>query len=519
MSLHLFTQCELLKVISGLKNKRSCGFDEIPDFIVRCVGQFIVTPLLYVINKSFSDGVFPTSLKLSVVTPVFKKGDPTEIKNFRPISLLSVFHKIFELCMYDRLMSYLNHFKMLSPAQHGFRREFSTATAIDAFCDPLLDALESGEYPVGIFVDLSRAFDCINHTILLQKLCNYGIRGCAGDWFHSYLHDRRQCVRVGDVQHGKKTNCFSEVRQLSVGVPQGSILGPILFVLFVNDLPRYLEAPIVMYADDTSCVVDGASHNIEQRCNLALSAMHVWFDNHGLIMNGDKTLYTRYRSAHCRRDLSVRLEVNSQVLSHTDCYKFLGVHIDQNLNWSNHCCVLSKTIYKLSYQVRFLRDFLTLQQRISYYYACVQSRLCYGLCFWGSSPSFNHVFTAQKRVIRVMLGVSMMTPSRPLFEQLGILPMPCLYIRELLLYIYRKRHTFDLIRQIHTHATRNNNNIYVTTNRLNVTNKAPRHLGAIIFNKLPNHIQQSVNESIFKSNIKKHLLENMFYSLDDYMRA
>ena len=248
------TKNEVIQVAKKLGSKHSCGLDEVPgSLLAKCV-HLIAAPLEFLINESFSSGIFPSELKKARVIPIYKhKGKKSDMNNYRPISVLSSFSKIFECIMHERLISFLNYHSLLSPSQHGFLKNKSTTTAIFSFLSPLYSALDKGDHAVGLFYDLSKAFDTIDHNILLSKLDRYGIRGVANKWMASYLSDRTQAVEIqASVKHSTK-KFLSESKAIVSGVPQGSILGPLAFIVYVNDLPDCFDnGTLTQYADDSS---------------------------------------------------------------------------------------------------------------------------------------------------------------------------------------------------------------------------------------------------------------------------
>ena len=238
---------EIKKTILSLKDGAP-GIDCIPASVLKFTVDLISSPLSHICQLSLDQGYFPSELKLAKIIPLFKSNDPSMFNNYRPISLLSVFSKILEKIMYDRLYDYLVTLQILYAFQFGFQKNKSTYMALISLTDKLIQALDNGNVCVGIFIDFRKAFDTVNHDILLDKLHYYGIRGTAHSWFHSYLTDRQQCVEFNNVT--------SRVIDMKCGVPQGSNLGPLLFLLYINDL-AFVSPQLfaILFADDSNFFV------------------------------------------------------------------------------------------------------------------------------------------------------------------------------------------------------------------------------------------------------------------------
>jgi hypothetical protein len=242
---------ELEKIIKSIRTKNAHGYNEISVNILKWSAPFISSPLTYIFNKSLELGSFPSRLKYSTVIPVFKAGDRLKMSNFKPISLLICFSKIFEKIIYARIYAHVVLNQILANEQYGFRNSLSTDNASYTLIHEILSAMNNKHIVGGIFCDLSKAFDCINHRILLSKLEYYGMRGTFGALIKSYLTERYQRVAIKD-----KTNTinYSNWELVKHGVPHGSILGPLFFLLYINNLPTVTakSAKFVLYAEDTS---------------------------------------------------------------------------------------------------------------------------------------------------------------------------------------------------------------------------------------------------------------------------
>ena len=229
--------------IKSLPPNKALGLYSFPVKILKSARQLLSKPLATIMNRSIESGIYPSKLKLAKVVPVFKSEDEIDPNNYRPISLLSIFNRIFEKLMYNRLKSFLDKQNLLYNCQYGFREKCSTQHALIDIVNRIQLNIDKNLFSCGIFIDLKKAFDTVDHSILLQKLEHYGIRGLLNNWFSSYLTDRYQ-TQVGSVS--KKERCLC-------GVPQGSVLGPLLFLLYINDIYNSSKKlSFHLFADDTN---------------------------------------------------------------------------------------------------------------------------------------------------------------------------------------------------------------------------------------------------------------------------
>lgn len=276
----------ITNILDSLKPKPSCGNDGISTKLLKVIKQEICKPLTIIINQSLATGIFPDPLKIAKVIPLYKKGDRTSLDNYRPISILPSISKIFERVMFNQINTYFSSHNLYYNGQYGFRDKHSTQLAALELIDRISQELDQGMTPINVYLDLSKAFDTLDHNILLSKLQFYGFRNSALEFCKSYLSNRKQFVQIN--------NAKSSEADITMGVPQGSILGPLLFIIYMNDIIRSSNSfKFIMFADDTTLFTtlkSNGHHDIyNERLNSELEKISIWLKVNKLSLNVKKT--------------------------------------------------------------------------------------------------------------------------------------------------------------------------------------------------------------------------------------
>lgn len=277
------------------------------------------------------------------------------------------------------------------------------------------------------------------------------------------------------------------------------------------------DCVVASYADDTTLIVSNKTDSsVENDCNNNLSKLLNWFSNNHLYLNLEKTNYIQFRTPQHKKNTNLKITINNNTIKGTATQKFLGVILDENLNWKNHCDSLIKNLNSYCYLIKNLSNILTLKQLIIFYRAVIESRLRYGICFWGASPSINDVLICQKRIIRSLMRIDRSESCKPSFKKLEILTVIGVYIFELCLFTYKNKEHFQKNSNIHHFDTRSRHNIHLDFTHLSLKKNTPNILGPKLFNNLPNYIKNSKSINIFKKQLKLYLTPLAIYSVKDF---
>lgn len=505
------TEDEILLLINALETKKAAGIDNIHASTIKNCAETIVPLLTSIINDCISDGIYPDALKIARVVPIFKTGSKKIIGNYRPISILPIFNNVFERVIYNRLEKFIEKNKILYECQYGFRRKCGTNTALSEIVDMLQCQMNDWKTKcTGLFMDLSKAFDCVDHKILLDKLHRMGIRGIAFDLLKSYLSNRKIVVHVNDS--------ISQPRTMNIGVPQGSVLGPILYLLYVNDIAALqLRGKLKLFADDSS--VFYASCSFEQnmiKLRDDLPKIAEYFRLNRLTLNLRKTNYVHFGYSRTADDHRNGVELAGTRIEHADKVKYLGLVIDRHMSWEKHidsvCAKVSGAIgalWKLSFlPVKILRNL---------YYAIVHPHLDYAAVIWtqAAQTHLQRVQVLQRKALKCCYKLNMRFDSIALFCDTAktVLPLKAIGVLQLCSIVHSS--VKQLAKTNFTFAYAENHRSRrrpIPMLRFQARNgygeSAIQCRGPKEYDALPDEIKNAPRMNTFKARLKKFLLSN-----------
>lgn len=496
---------EVCSAILNLK-KTSPGLDNVSAYHLKLVAPRIAETLSHIINLIFKCGIFPSSLKKAKLIPVYKKGDKSQVSNYRPISILSSISKLIEKLFLKRLNSYLTKFKLLNPCQFGFRPGSSTSLAFIALTDYIRCSIDRGEFVGSVFLDFTKAFDTVNHPILFNKLESLGITGPALTFLKNYLLDREQIVCV--------RGAYSESKVINQGVPQGSILGPLLFCIYINDLSDSLNiSNTILYADDTTISLsDKSLPSLLLKLNNELAKVVEWCQLNHLILNPVKTQFMIFKTKQRMLPCIPQVTLDSHLIAAADCVSFLGIKLDPNLKFTNHIALVKQ---KTAYGIRALiksRAFFSEHALLSLYFAFIHSHITYGIASWGNTYSCHllSIQHIQNQAIRIITNSSFYSDALPLLKANSILPVSGLFKYHLSIIFFKllnKQLAYefvDLNLLTNTNSTRfaHNNNFLLPKCSTNYGKMTSSFSAIKIWNDLPHSLKQTSSLNTFKHELK-----------------
>ena len=507
MFLSDISEKELIRVVNNFKRKSSTDCHNINMSIIKDTVKQISKPLSHICNKSFENRTFPDKMKIAKVVPIFKAGERNSFTNYRPVSLLPQFSKILEKLFHSRLENFLDKNTILNENQYGFRTKRSTALALMQLTEELTTAIDNRKISIGVFVDLKKAFDTIDHDILINKLEHYGIRGVANEWLKSYLCNRRQYVKFN--------NCESNLLNVRCGVPQGSVLGPTLFLLYINDICNVSQIlKSILFADDTNFFCSG--YNINELCQTVcdeLVKLDKWFALNKLSRNIEKTNFMIFSHKYINNVIDIN--ITNRTISRVHTTKFLGVIIDEKLNWKEHINYIKTKLSKSISIMYKAREMLNKNSVRTLYCTLFLPFIDYCAEVWGNTYNTNlrPLIILQKRAIRIIEKVNRRSHTSTLFYSLKIMKLEDMIELKTLVVMYKAKNNclpvniqniFE-IRKEPRYRTRQTGHFVVKYFRTNIKSHCISIKGVKLWNSLDINLVRCKTEYAFKREYKKSI--------------
>ena len=529
---------QVMEILKNLKNSKSTGLDHIDVGIVKLIADDILPSLTHIINLSLNTSTFPDAWKVAKVVPLLKRGDPLNPQNYRPVALLPILSKILEKVIFTQVVNYVETNDILHPSHHGSRPGHSTCTAILELCSSWIDAIECGNMAAVMMLDLSAAFDLVNHKLLLEKLKLMGFGASTVKWFKSYLADRSQCVCID----GK----LSELVEVPVGVPQGSVLGALLYMLFVNELPSVIHdysdldgnldqlaehndldnnlehELLCCYVDDSTVTVSSSDPlELTMRLSSLYKRLSGYFGNNRLVINDDKThlLVIATRKYAKLRDL-VTISTGTVTIKPTDSEKLLGLHIHQSLKWKEHLVagkgsLLNSLISRLNGLKRVSIN-ASFRTRLTIANACFMSVLVYMMVVWGGAEGYviKMIQGIQNKAARVVTKKSWYTPTRILLKECNWLSVKQLIFLHTAVQIWKiimnrsPKNIYSKLRMANTRSGQNGN-LAIPAFQTALGRNSFMVKALLIWNRVPMDIRMTTSLHSFKGKLKAWIRTNI----------
>lgn len=509
------TKNEIETITATFQDNKSPGPDNIGPKLLKSVLNCVADPLLYMFNLSFTSGCVPQSLKVAKVIPLFKKGDKSSPSNYRPISLLSIFDKLLEKLMHKRLYIFLSKNSILHQYQFGFRKNHSTCLALIELLDCLYSHIDQSDIVLGMYFDLQKAFDTVDHQILLYKLYNCGVRGTVYNWFRDYLSNRKQFVSLG--------NYVSELGSINYGVPQGSVLGPLLFLIYINDICCIdSDCTVKLFADDTNVFVfEKTLDGIFCSANIIVQQLNNWFIANKLSVSVDKTCYSTFGYISDNIDMQYVLKLHDQPIVRVEQCKYLGIIIDNKLTWKPHIDYVHSKLLKFTSIFYKLRWKLSSAVLRILYFAFVYPHLLYGVEVYGNCyrSHIDKLIILNNKLLRIIQNKPMKTHVSQLYRNFDTLPLPELHQFQLLCLVHKYLHCsnklpavfsnyFTLNQDVHDYNTRSTGNLHLTRVRTLRGARNIKFKASQLWNNIPDTLKSIQTVRMFKKCLKQYLLNN-----------
>lgn len=507
------TVTEIRQIVNLLENRKAPGFDEITPLVLKAIISHIENELVYLVNLSLGTGIFPNVLKQAVLIPLYKKGEETDPTNYRPIALLSIFSKIIEKVVKIRLMNFLDQCSFFSRNQYGFRKKKNTTNALLDFIAQVHDGLNLNNYCSGIFVDVMKAFDTVDHSILLTRMYDAGIRGIPYYWFKSYLTNRSHVTRVGGINSNEGV--------IKHGIPQGSVLSGPLFLIYVNNLCNgQFKGNLIAFADDTALFYKSESlEQLKTDMQDDLNVLRWWFTKNYMVMS-PKTKYMIFNLSHNASFLHPLIYHKSNCNSNSNCQcqeieqvdniKYLGLVVDSKISWKNHVESLKHKLLKYIRIFYMLKTVCKMEVLRSVYFALISSKLEYAIEIWGGTyfSTIKSIVILQKYFVRIISNKRKFDHTAQLFKDLKILPFRNLFIFKVLKLFYDRSGEDRYSLSLRSKSLRHCYNVSVPKPKLTVFKKFYTYLAPKCFNLMPIEIKTCLEKKKFCKLVKNYLLEH-----------
>jgi hypothetical protein len=502
---------EVGKYINGLKNKKSMGLDNLSSSLLKLSLPYLVESITFIYNLCISSGVFPDAWKTAKVVPLPKTSDTTDVNNFRPISILSILSKPLEKHVHKHMAAYLEDRRLFFEFQSGFRKNHSCNTALTRMCDTWLSAINRSEITGVVFLDFKKAFDLVDHSILLDKLKLYTKSEATVLFLKSFLSDRSQRVVLNAT--------FSFQEFVPCGVPQGSILGPLLFCMFINDLPLSLKDGRVacdLFADDGSLHTSSSNTaTLETSLQHELDNVTQWCNSNKMVINPKKTksMLIASRQKHQRAPLSLNLSLGPDLIEQVDSHKVLGITIDDEMRWhvqvNNVCKTVSRNIYLLCK----LKHYLITDALKSFFYAHCLSHINYASNVWCSAGEVHikKLNSFHRRAAKIIAPNPFLSTDEKL-QSANILPLSKQFDFNTAVMVFKIRHGLApayLERLlINSNSRFTEGNYLLPKTRIDLYKSSFAFAGAKVWNSLPATVKACRTLSMFKKSARKYFLSN-----------
>ena len=507
------TEMEVKKLIGALKCSKTKDAYGIDTNFIKSHSHDLCKPIMHLVNLSISQNKVPLAWKVASVTPVFKSGSKSLEANYRPISILPVISKIAEKWVANQLIRHLDEGPTsLHPMQFGFRAHHSTESANCMFIEKIKCLLDKTSCVSAVFLDLKKAFDTVDHQVLLNKLTFFNFSHSTMQWFGSYLANRTQCVAVNGVK--------SPFRSSAVGVPQGSILAPLLFSLYINDLPDTCpDINIQMYADDAVIFTHGSNSDItSNKLNSAMARVQDWLNNNCLLLNTTKTVCMNFTKRPVNQSRS-KVYIGGVELELVEQFKYLGITLDANLTFKKHIKKVANTIRFSLQNFKQIRPFISSEAAKSYLHCMILSHIEYCFVIWSfaGATTLKPIEQLYKRAVKVFAKKSLSSHYCPIFERHNFLSFDHLRSFKISCLIYKTlnglappplREYFR--RRDNTLSTRSasRGDCEVPFRRSQIGQNSLTVKGGTCWNSLPTPIRDSPTFNAFKKQLKAWLLSH-----------